>query len=306
MSGILVIGSFVMDQVSNVDDFPIVGQTIIGKSLHTYPGGKGANQCITISRLGQSVKMIGKVGNDENGNSFKRLFNNENLPCDGILTCNSQPTGMGLIQLNKHRDNQIVVIPGANHSLTIDEIYQFKNDIIHSDFVLTQLELSLEVEFALITLCAEHNVKVILNPAPAADIPIEILSKVYLLTPNETELAYLTKMPTSTPEEIEKACLHLIDLGVSTVVCTMGSKGAMIANNEKIEIVNAFSVPVVDTVAAGDSFNGALVTCLYSGKSLHDAVVYANATAALCVQSAGAIPSIPTKEKVDQFLLSKS
>lgn len=305
MSGILVIGSFVMDMVATVDEFPQVGQTIIGNDLKKYPGGKGANQCVTIARLGQEVNMIGKVGKDDNGDVFKQLFEKEGISAKDILTCNQHPTGLGLIQLDKHHDNKIVVIPGANHSLTIEELVKYEESIKAADYVLTQLELNLEVECEIIKMCHKHQVKLILNPAPAADLPLDILQKVYLITPNETELAYLTKMPTTTLEEIKEASKKLIEIGVQTVVCTMGSQGAMIVTRDVVEIVDAYKVDAVDTVAAGDSFNGALVTCLYRGLNLSDAVRYANATAALSVQKQGAIPSIPTKKDVDVFLSSR-
>ncbi|MFV0379549.1 MAG: ribokinase [Anaerorhabdus sp.] len=301
MSKIVVVGSFVMDQVAIIEKFPEVGQSVIGKTIKKFPGGKGANQCIAISRLGGDTKMIGMVGNDENGREFKKIFEEELNDSSSILTCN-EPTGMGLVQLDENHDNKIVVIPGANHKFSLSDLKKFEDTIINSDYVLCQLELKLEVVENLINLCHKNNVHIILNPAPACQLDNNLLAKVDIVTPNETELACLTQMKCDSKQEIIKAGLKLISNGVKCVVCTMGSKGAIIIEKSGNKVIDAYKVNAIDTVAAGDSFNGSLAYCLSKGMTLVDSVKYSCAVAACCVRKEGAIPSIPFKDEVDNFI----
>jgi ribokinase len=302
MNKITVVGSFVMDLIGTMESFPLEGQTIIGKTFKTLPGGKGANQAVAASRLGGNVEMIGMVGNDAFGDTFKKVFDEEKITIHHVLTSKESPTAVGLIQINSNGENKIVVIPGANYDYTIDALHKVKDTIKNSKLVLAQLELRPEVTFALIDLCHELEVPIVLNPAPAIPIDASYLKKVTYLTPNETELEIISKMKIQSLEDTKLAIQKLLDIGVKNVIATLGSKGALIGNASGFEHVPGYTVDVVDTVAAGDSFNGAFAYGVVEGLSLNSAVKYANAVGALTVTKPGAIPSLPFKEEVDRFI----
>lgn len=304
MGVITVVGSFVMDMIGRVDEFPREGQTIIGKTLNTYPGGKGANQAVAAARLGGKVKMIGMVGNDGFGQTFKNLFMDEKIDISNVLTTDKDPTAVGLIQINNAGENKIVVIPGANYKYSISDLEKVKEEIRTSSLVMTQLELRHEVTFKLIDMCHELGVPLILNPAPAIKISKEYLEKVTYLTPNESELEILSGIKIRNMDDVKEAINILLSIGVKNVIATLGSKGAIIGNSEGFKYVEGYKVDVVDTVGAGDSFNGALAYCIVKGYSIEDSVKYSNAVGALAVTKNGAIPSLPRKDEVDSFIES--
>ena len=302
MSRITVVGSFVMDLIGTVDQFPLDGQTVIGKTFNTMPGGKGANQAVSAARLGGDVSMVGRVGDDAYGKVFLELFKAEGINTDRVQALEGFPTGVGLIQINSKAENKIVVIPGANYGYTIGDLSADAHEIMKSDYVVLQLELLHEVTEKTIDLCAKAGVKVILNPAPAVPLNKEILSKVTYLTPNETELEILSGIKVNTIEDAKEAVKMLLDIGVEHVVATLGKNGALIGDKDGFRHIGGYEVEAIDTVAAGDSFNGALVTALSKGETLDDAVKYANAVGALTVTRKGAIPSLPMEKEVASFL----
>lgn len=302
MSKITVVGSFVMDMVARLEEFPKAGQTVLGKSLGIYPGGKGANQAVAARRLGGDVEMIGCVGKDGNGKTFLDLLRREGIETSHIKESEEVPTAIAQIQIDQAGENKIVVIPSANHAFTKEDLYAVKEVISKTKLVVMQLELEYEVSLEILRVCKELEVPVILNPAPAVKLPKEILGLATYVTPNETELEILTGQKTETEEELYSAAEALLDMGVKTVVATLGKRGAMIATAERKQIIEGYRVKAVDTVAAGDSFNGALAKCIADGKDLAEAVRYANAVGALAVTKQGAIPSLPTAEEVDEFL----
>ena len=302
MAKITVIGSFVMDMVARLEEFPKAGQTVLGKSLGIYPGGKGANQAVAARRLGGDVEMIGCVGKDGNGKTFLDLLRREGIETSHIKESEEVPTAIAQIQIDQAGENKIVVIPSANHAFTKEDLYAVKEVLSKTKLVVMQLELEYEVSLEILRVCKELEVPVILNPAPAVKLPKEILGLATYVTPNETELEILTGQKTETEEELYSAAEALLDMGVKTVVATLGKRGAMIATAERKQIIEGYRVKAVDTVAAGDSFNGALAKCIADGKDLAEAVRYANAVGALAVTKQGAIPSLPTAEEVDEFL----
>ncbi len=302
MSKITVVGSFVMDMVARLEEFPKAGQTVLGKSLGIYPGGKGANQAVAARRLGGDVEMIGCVGKDGNGKTFLDLLRREGIETSHIKESEEVPTAIAQIQIDQAGENKIVVIPSANHAFTKEDLYAVKEVLSKTKLVVMQLELEYEVSLEILRVCKELEVPVILNPAPAVKLPKEILGLATYVTPNETELEILTGQKTETEEELYSAAEALLDMGVKTVVATLGKRGAMIATAERKQIIEGYRVKAVDTVAAGDSFNGALAKCIADGKDLAEAVRYANAVGALAVTKQGAIPSLPTAEEVDEFL----
>jgi ribokinase len=302
MKQIAVVGSFVMDLIARVDAFPNDGQTIIGGAFLCLPGGKGANQAVAASRLGGSVQMFGRVGTDGYGETFLNVFKEANIDISYVKKLAEFPTAVGLIQIDNRAENRIVVIPGANYGYTETDLMADSEAIFKSDLVVTQLELRHEVTYKLIELCFEQGVPIVLNPAPAVKIPNEILKKVTYLTPNETELEILTDLKIETLDDAKIAITKLLMLGIKVVIATLGKNGALIGSNDGFRHIPGYTVEAIDTVAAGDSFNGALAVGIVEGKPMTDIVAYANAVGALTVTKHGAIPSLPYTSEVDAFM----
>ena len=303
MSKITVIGSFVMDNVAKMVKFPQEGETILGESLELFPGGKGINQCVSVARLGGDVEMVGMLGKDGNGDVFRKIMKEDGIKAENVFSCD-KPTAVAQVQINADGQNRICVIPSANFEFGFDELDKVDSVIKNTELVILQLELRLDVTKEIIRRAHGYGVKVLLNPAPAVKLEKEILGMVDYITPNETELSILTGLPTETDEEVIVAAKELLSFGTKTIIATLGSRGALIATNENIEIVSGYKVKAVDTVAAGDSFNGAFAVALTEGKTLQEAVKFANAMGALTVTEKGAIPSLHTRKQVEEFILN--
>ena len=301
MSKITVIGSFVMDNVAKMVKFPQAGETILGESLELFPGGKGINQCVSVARLGGDVEMVGMLGKDGNGDVFRKIMKEDGIKAENVFSCD-KPTAVAQVQINADGQNRICVIPSANFEFGFDELDKVDSVIKNTEPVILQLELRLDVTKEIIRRAHGYGVKVLLNPAPAVKLEKEILGMVDFITPNETELSILTGLPTETDEEVIVAAKELLSFGTKTIIATLGSRGALIATNENIEIVSGYKVKAVDTVAAGDSFNGAFAVALTEGKTLQEAVKFANAMGALTVTEKGAIPSLHTRKQVEEFI----
>ena len=301
MAKITVIGSLIMDNVATMERYPEAGESIMGTSINYYPGGKGANQCVAIARLGGDCEMIGMVGNDENGKIFKNLLKEENIKSDNVFVCD-KPTGIAQIQINNEGQNRICFIPSSNFEFSFNHIDLIDKIIKETSLVVLQLELRLEIVEEIIKRAHKYGVKILLNPAPAMNIDKEVLKYVDYITPNEFELSSLTNLPVETEPQIIKASQKLLSYGCKNVIATLGSKGAIIANNKITKLIPSYKVKAIDTVGAGDSFNGALAVSIIEGKELEEAVKFANAMGALTVQKSGAIPSLHTRKEVEDFL----
>jgi ribokinase len=302
---ILVIGSFMMDLVVRTPRAPHNGETIIGTSFSRFPGGKGANQAVAAARLGGKVTMIGKVGNDEFGDIALQTLKNEEINTHNILCDRANATGVGFITLEEDGNNRIIVVPGANLHYTIDDLENVKDLIAESKMLILQLEMNIEMIEQAISYATDYQVPIILNPAPAQILSDSLLSKITYLTPNETEAGILTGMTINSIEDAAAAGKSLLAKGVKNVIITLGEEGTLICNHTGIVHVPGFPVEAVDSVAAGDSFNGALAVGLLEGKPLTEVVRYANAVGALTVSKEGAIPSLPRLIDVDEFLKKK-
>ena len=292
-----------MDNVAKMEKFPQAGETILATSLEFFPGGKGANQCISVARLGGDVEMAGMLGNDENGKIFRKILKDEEVKSDTVFSCD-KPTAVAQIQINAEGQNRICVIPCANYEFGFDELAKIDDVIKNTELIILQLEMRLDVTKEIIRRAHNYGVQILLNPAPAVKLEKEILGIIDYITPNETELSILTDKPTETDEEVIAAAQELISYGTKTVVATLGNRGALIATKDGAEIISGYKVKAVDTVAAGDSFNGALAVALTEGKTLKEAVQFANAMGALTVTKKGAIPSLHTREQVEEFILN--
>ncbi len=297
---ILVVGSIMMDQVVTTSLVPQKGETVIGESFSINPGGKGANQAVTAQRLGAKVKMVGKLGDDSNGVVFERVLNDEGIDVQDILVDTKQSTGVGFITKETSGDNRIIVVPGANMSYQYSDFEKIVDKLDGISIAILQLEMDFEVTYKIISKLQDLQIPVILNPAPAQILSDKWLSKINYLTPNETELGIITNSVIETLEDVEKSVNQLLDKGVDNVIVTLGDKGAYFANQYETGYVEANKVEVVDTVAAGDSFNGALAVAILEGKSMRDSVTFANRVGALTVTKVGAISSLPYRKDLDQ------
>jgi ribokinase len=306
MFKITVIGSLVMDLVIKLEKFPKEGDTLFGDEINYYLGGKGANQAYALTRLGANTEMIGMVGNDNFGKAFIDTFKKAGTKVSNILVSDKIGTSLAVIQSNYKAENKIVVMHGANYEFSAKELKKVESVLKNSDLVITQLELRPEIEAAIINLCAKYKVPVQLNPAPAYKLSKNLLSKVTYITPNDLELSILTGMKTDTIENAKKAVKKLLSLGPKNVISTLGGNGAMIGDKNGIRHIPGFKVKVVDTVGAGDAFNGGFAYAISKGHKIDDAVRFANAVGGLAVTKQGAFPSMPSLKQVNDLIKSQS
>ncbi len=302
---VVVVGSANMDMVVQVSHLPIAGETVLGGTFVRARGGKGANQAVTAARLGGEVTFVARLGRDMFGQESVTAYQAEGINVDHIIWDDETPSGVALIMVNQAGENIIAVAPGANSRLAPEDMMAAEGAIKEASCVLMQLEIPLETVRVAVELAARHNVRVILNPAPAVPLSGDLLKKVDILTPNESEVTALAG-EYATVRVMDAMPLLYHSSGVQTLVVTLGARGALIIDHYgKKTQVPAFPVKAVDTTGAGDAFNGALAVALARGDKLTEAVRYANAAGALAVSRVGAQPSLPTNEEVKQFLDSQ-
>ncbi len=303
---IVVVGSSNTDMIIKVPWLPKPGETILGGKFFTAAGGKGANQAVAAARAGGDVTFLARIGDDMFGQKAKEGFIKDKINVEYVLTDESEPSGVALILVAPDGENVIAVASGANSCLSPSDV-QDQSDVISSaDILVMQLETPLETVHQAASIASDNGVKVILNPAPAQKLSDDLLGKISILTPNESEAQLLTGIKVDSPEDAAKAADVLMDKGVQIVLLTMGARGAYIATAEFKELVPGFKVKAVDATAAGDVFNGALAVAIARNKPIREAVSFANAAAALSVTKLGAQPSAPTKEDIDKFLKSQA
>lgn len=302
---IVVVGSINQDLVVAAPHIPGAGETIIGTDFQVHPGGKGANQAVAVARLGYPVHMIGRLGDDAVGAQMRAHLQQSGVGTEAIGTSEGA-SGVALIVVSAKGENSIVVAPGANAKLTPQDIEANLALIKHAGIVLAQLETPLDTVEALALICARADVPLMLDPAPAQQLPASVLKSVAWITPNETEAAFYAHAnaaDVSAPAAIARA---LFASGCRGVVLKLGSRGAYLANAEgKTEQVPAFAVHAIDSTAAGDAFNGAFAVGLMLGKSPRESAVFAAAVAAISVTRRGAQPSMPTMSEVETFMQSR-
>lgn len=290
MNEIVVIGSINADLVFVSKKRPKAGETLIGEEFLTNPGGKGANQAIAASKLGSKVSMIGCVGNDIYGK--KMIDNFEEFGVDAsMVKSGSLSTGVAGIMIDKY-DNSIVVIPGANNEVDIELIDKYRDIILNTKLVVLQLEIPLETVEYIINLCSENNIKTILNPAPARKLSEKLIENVTFITPNEHEVYEMFGN-----QNLE----NLLRKYPNKLIVTQGAEGVVFHDGQSVRRVSGMVVDVVDTTGAGDTFNGALATCIVKNKSILDSIVYANKVAAISITKYGAQGGMPTTKEVGRW-----
>ena len=289
-----VVGSINTDMTVTAERIPLKGETLMGSSLSYIPGGKGANQAIAMAKLGAAVEMFGCVGDDSNGENML-----ENLKAVGVGTEHIQilkgvPTGIAMITVGDN-DNTIIVVPGANGKVDRAYIDSIKSELEKFDMVVLQHEIPLETVHYVIEFCYEKGIKIVLNPAPAAAVPMEIIDKVTYVTPNEHEAVLIFGDELSTEDLLRKYPEKL--------VITQGSRGVSTCLKDgQILNVPARKAQVVDTTGAGDTLNGAFSVQIAEGKAIEDALAYANVAASLSTEKFGAQTGMPTAEEVETAL----
>ncbi|MFA0549753.1 ribokinase [Vibrio lentus] len=302
MTQLIVLGSVNADHVLQVPSFPRPGETLIGGNYQVIPGGKGANQAVAAARLNADIGFIACVGDDPFGINIRQDFAKDGINIDGVIVADNTPTGIAMIQVSATGENSICLSAEANNKLTCDQIEPHLEKIRGAKYLLTQLETPIEgIEYAA-KVAKESGTQVILNPAPARPLSDSLLACVDVITPNETEAEVLTGITVIDSASAHQAALALHAKGIETVMITLGAKGVWVSKNDKGELIAGFRVEATDTTAAGDTFNGALVTGLLEDMPLERAIKFAHAAAAISVTRFGAQTSIPSRSETDAFL----
>jgi ribokinase len=296
---ILVIGSSNTDMVVKTKKLPAPGETILGGDFFMNPGGKGANQAVAAARLGGKVTFIAKVGDDFFGRQALEHFREENINTQFCMFDSQNPSGVALITVDSKGENCIVVASGANNNLLPSDLEPLNELFYQSAIVLMQLETPLQTVISATQKAEKAGCKIILNPAPACALPDDLLAKLFLITPNETEAGILTGISVIDLDSALMAAKVLLAKGVQNVIITMGSKGALLVNNPVETLIPVEMVTPVDTTAAGDVFNGALAVALAKGLQTEEAVIFANKAAAISVTRMGAQSSAPYKNEIE-------
>ena len=303
MGKVTVMGSFIYDVTANVPRYPVDGETVLGYEIKTGPGGKGANQAVTVARLGGRVSFICKTGSDIFGHQANQLFNEEGIDTSYVFSDTKNPSGVALITVDTDAENCIVVAPGANAHLTPNDLKRSAEAVEAADIILLQLEIPMQTVEAAAMMAYRLGKKVVLNPAPASKLSAGLLETLYAITPNETEAEAISGIRITDERTAEEAARKIASMGVCNVIITLGAKGALVFDGAHCEIVPAYKTQAVDTTAAGDVFNGALVVALSEGRTLPEAVRFACKASAISVTRVGAQNSVPYRTEVDVFNL---
>jgi ribokinase len=300
---LIVFGSINLDLVTKTPRLPLPGESLTGHNFFTAFGGKGANQAVMAARLGMTTYMVGRVGNDSFGQEMLGSLQESGVICDRVFVDPSTHSGVAVITVEDSGENTIILVPGANGQVNQTDVEQI-NPLFYEAFaLLLQLEIPLPAVKAAAENARKAGVKVILDPAPAqVNVPADFYPLVDIITPNETEASLLVGFPVNSPETAAKAAQELQRRGVEIVFVTLGAKGVFCATKDEDFFLPAFPVEAIDTVAAGDAFNGAIATALATGKSLREAVVWGAAAGALATTKVGAQSSLCDRATLEQFL----
>lgn len=301
---IVVIGSLNMDMVVSVSRTPKRGETLMGSGFFMSAGGKGANQAYAAGRLGASVAMVGRVGQDLFADQLLAQLQQAGVDTSCTWKVKDESTGVALINIDQEGDNSIIVAPGANMRLTAEAVREHEAVIAGAKLVMIQLEIPMEAVQEAVDIAHKYGVDVMLDPAPAPDAPLteELLRKVQYIVPNEHEITTLTQMQVGDVETAYQAGADLLGKGVGTVFAKLGGKGGVVISKDVRFAYSAYPVEVKDTTAAGDAFAGALAAAIVGGQNLRNAVSYAAAAGALTVTRIGAQSAVPDFNEVRQFM----
>lgn len=299
---LVVLGSINADHILNLESFPTPGETVTGHHYQVAFGGKGANQAVAAGRSGADIAFIACTGDDDIGERVRRQLQSDGIDVAPVRAVKDQSTGVALIFVNAEGENVIGIHAGANAALSVEQVEVEKARIAGAQALLMQLESPLESVLAAAKIAHQHQTTVVLNPAPARELSDELLALVDIITPNETEAEKLTGIRVENDDDAANAARVLHAKGIGTVMITLGSRGVWVSHEGQGRRVPGFKVQAIDTIAAGDTFNGAFVTALLEGIALDEAIRFAHAAAAIAVTRKGAQPSVPWREEIDEFL----
>lgn len=305
MKTICVLGSLNVDLTLRLPRFHAPGETITALSFDTYTGGKGGNQAVAAAKLGANVFMVGKLGEDQNGILYQQVLKDNHINTSGVETVSQVSSGIALIEVDEKGENRIAIVPGTNALVDNNQIDRLMPLLLDCDIIMLQLEIPMETVCYAAKVLSKAGKCIILDPAPAVDLPEELYGYVDYLTPNSTELAILSKISVQNLDEAERASRSLIERGAKNVIAKLGDKGCFYVNRKDSKIMPGYQVPVVDTTAAGDSFNAGLAVALANELPIENALSFANAVGALAVTGAGAQGAMPTMAAVEAFLKDK-
>ena len=302
MSKVIVLGSLNMDLVVTTDRLPTPGETLKGRAFATYPGGKGANQAVGAARLGCDVSMMGRVGDDDFGQSLINILAMENVDTSGISLDSSEKTGIAIICVDSNGENTIVAVYGANMACGPQEIEATAERISESSVLLLQNEIPAFTSQSISARCKEIGTTIVWDPAPASNEHIHLLQVSDFVTPNEIEATALAGIEVSTVDSAIKACEIISSMGKATPIIKMGDLGVVYMDAHQIKHQIGFEVDAIDTVAAGDAFNAGFAVALTEGLNVNGAVRFACAAGALATTKYGAQSAMPFRNEVDSFL----
>ena len=306
MTKVIVFGSINMDLVTKTPRLPVAGETLQGYEFFTAAGGKGANQAVAAARLGASTHMVGRLGNDDFGRQLLSGLKAAGVHTDSVLVDEAASSGVAVIAVDDAGENNIIIVAGANGRVNQQDVERVTALLPGAAALLLQFEIPLPVVLSAAQAARKAGVPVILDPAPAKeDIPLELYPLVDILTPNEVEASQLVGFPVDGQEAAAQASVELVKRGVSTAIVKLGDRGVFCGSAKETFFIPAFPVQAVDTVAAGDAFNGGLAAALAEGRPLREAVIWGAAAGALCATQAGAQPSLPDRETFDAFLKAR-
>jgi len=299
---VCVVGSSMIDLISKVPRLPKLGETLVGHAFHMGYGGKGANQAVMAAKLGAQVTMVNKLGRDVFGEGTLKNYREQGIDTTHVMFDETRFSGVAPIFVDDNAQNFIVIVPGANLGLSPTDVQAAREVILAADLLVCQLEIPVETTLEAFRIAKSGRVRTILNPAPAAPIPDELLRLTDICAPNETETELLTGMPVQTLGEAEGAAQILRSRGVEVVILTLGERGALLVDGAGVEHIPAIKVDAVDPTGAGDAFIGSLAVYLGEGLPLRDAIRRANVVAALSVTRIGTQISFPERAEADSFL----
>ncbi len=299
---VVVLGSISMDLTTYVPRLPVPGETLFGSSFITVPGGKGFNQAVAAGRLGAATHFIGRIGDDAFGAGVMDLVAEEPVDISGILVDPNSGTGLAVISVDEQAENAIIVISGANMVHDASEVARCREALQTAKVLMLQMESPLETSLAAARAARELGAAVIFDPAPAKPLPREAYQLCNVMTPNELETEVLVGFRPTNKDEAAKAADILLERGVETAVIKLGSQGVYYQSATESGFVEPFTVKSIDTVAAGDAFNGGLAVALSEGKPLAEAIRWGAAAGALATTKPGASSSMPTRTELETLL----
>lgn len=297
----IVIGSINTDLVSTVKNFTKPGETVTSTSFTKAYGGKGGNQCVALSKLGANTYMIGSVGNDIFGDEYLEELKALKINIDGIRIVECS-TGLAIIEVEENSSNRIVLVPGANHRLNLEHIIKKENIINNASIALLQLEIDSKVTLETLKILKKKNITTMLDPAPALELTNDFFENSDFITPNETETKILTGIYPSDNSLVKKAANILMAKGATNIIIKAGKKGAFYINRKKVYFMPSYPVNVVDTTAAGDSFNAGFAFGITEHKDIIYALKIACSVASLATTALGAQSAMPSLDKVESLI----